>query len=109
METVKDCIFHHIQIPFPKFIMSSDSVGVKSKGELYINIGLESDLSPYLYLSNPQPQEMQPQMGRNQGLQITSCQQVFTTSLVLSLCILGFGIMAVSFALNNVLRKSFIF
>ena len=31
--------------------MSSDSVGVKSKGELYINIGLESDLSPYLYLS----------------------------------------------------------
>ena len=51
METVKDCIFHHIQIPFPKFIMSSDSVGVKSKGELYINIGLESDLSPYLYLS----------------------------------------------------------
>lgn len=57
----------------------------------------------------PQPQEMQPQMGRNQGLQITSRQQVFTTSLVLSHCILGFGIMAVSFALNNVLRKSFIF
>lgn len=47
--------------------------------------------------------------GEEPGLQITSQQLDFTTSLVLSHCVLGFGITAVSFALNNVLRKCFIF
>ena len=47
--------------------------------------------------------------GEEPGLQITSQQLVFTSSLVLSHCVSGFGITAVSFALNSVLRKCFIF